>query len=60
MLQSCGVYWACVNRCRKQFQLIEMVLVDRKLANIMPIYIKDQKEDAGNCRLISLTSFSER
>lgn len=37
-----------------------MVLVDRKLANIMPIYIKDQREDAGNCRLVSLTSFSDR
>lgn len=41
----------------KQFQLIEMVPVDKKLTKVIPTYMKDQKENAGNCRLVSLTSF---
>lgn len=57
VLLSIGHVWTDAG---KQFQLIEMVLVDRKLANRMPIYMKDQKEDGGNCRLVSLTSFSDR
>ncbi|KAK4826152.1 hypothetical protein QYF61_005725 [Mycteria americana] len=32
------------------------VPVDWRLANVMPIYKKDWKEDLGNCRPVSLTS----
>ncbi|KFQ22853.1 hypothetical protein N332_12329, partial [Mesitornis unicolor] len=40
----------------QQSWLTGEVPVDWRLANVMPIYKKGQKEDPGNCRPVSLTS----
>ncbi|KFQ34065.1 hypothetical protein N332_01536, partial [Mesitornis unicolor] len=42
----------------QQSWLTGEVPVDWRLANVMPIYKKDQKEDPGNYRPVSLTSVS--
>ncbi|KAJ7410703.1 RNA-directed DNA polymerase from mobile element jockey-like protein [Pitangus sulphuratus] len=39
-----------------QFKLTDEIPDDWKLANIMPIYKKGQKDDPGNYRPVSLTS----
>lgn len=41
---------------KRTLWLTRKVLVDLRLANVMPIYEKGQKEDLGNYSLVSLTS----